>query len=86
MANKKIITAEELDALHDAGGDMTPYLDLTSARRPGLETQRVNVDFPKWMVESLDSESARLGITRQSIIKVWISERLAIVQGKIAKS
>jgi hypothetical protein len=86
MANKKTKTAEELDALHDAGADMTPYLDLASARRPGLETQRVNVDFPKWMVESLDSESQRLGITRQSIIKVWISERLETVQGKIAKS
>jgi hypothetical protein len=82
MANKKIITAEELDALHDAGGDLTPHLDLASARRPGLETQRVNVDFPRWMIESLDAEAGRLGITRQSIIKFWIGERLETAHRK----
>lgn len=55
---------------------MTPALDLSSARRPGLEQRRVNVDFPVWMIESLDREARRLGVTRQSIIKMWIAERL----------
>lgn len=76
MAAKKFLTAEELDALHDQGADMTPYVDLASARRPGLEAQRVNVDFPKWMVESLDREAERRGLPRQALIKYWISERL----------
>lgn len=73
---RRLHTAEELDAMHDAGVDMTPFLDLASARRPGLEAQRVNVDFPQWMVASLDREAGRRGITRQSMIKYWISERL----------
>jgi hypothetical protein len=69
--------AEEFDAKFDAGEDITEYLDYSAARRPGLVQRRVNVDFPSWMVESLDREAARLGVTRQSIIKVWIAERLA---------
>jgi hypothetical protein len=76
MTTKQLHTAEELDALHDAGVDMTPYVDLSTARRPGLETHRVNVDFPQWMVSRLDHEADRRGITRQSMIKYWISERL----------
>lgn len=68
--------AEEFDQKFDDGGDMTVDLDLTAARRPALEQRRVNVDFPSWMIESLDREARRLGVTRQSIIKVWIAERL----------
>ena len=56
--------------------DVTPHLDLSGARRPGLEQKRVNVDLPKWMIESLDREAKRLGVTRQSIIKMWLAERL----------
>jgi len=51
-------------------------LDLPQAVRPGVQQRRVNVDFPVWMIESLDNEAERLGVTRQSIIKVWIAERL----------
>jgi hypothetical protein len=51
-------------------------LDLSGARRPLQEARRVNVDFPAWMVESLDREARRLGVTRQSVIKIWIAERL----------
>jgi len=68
--------ASEFDERFDAGEDVTEALDLASARRPGREQRRVNVDFPGWMVEGLDQEAQRLGVTRQSIIKVWISERL----------
>ena len=68
--------AEELDRKFDDGEDITGELDLASARRPLREQRRVNVDFPSWMVESLDREAKRLGVTRQSIIKVWIAERL----------
>lgn len=56
--------------------DIIADLDLTKARRPGLEQRRVNVDFPLWMVESLDREARRLCVTRQSVIKVWIADRL----------
>jgi hypothetical protein len=68
--------AEEFDQKFDDGEDVTGDLDLTAIRRPGLEQRWVNVDFPLWMIESLDREARRLGVTRQSIIKVWIAERL----------
>jgi hypothetical protein len=68
--------ASELDKHFDDGEDIRGELDLGSARRPNREQRRVNVDFPSWMVESLDREARRLGVTRQSIIKVWIAERL----------
>jgi hypothetical protein len=68
--------AEEFDERFDRGEDVTPDLDLARLRRPSAEQRRVNVDFPVWMIESLDREAQRLGVTRQSIIKVWIAERL----------
>lgn len=67
---------EEFDSKFDAGEDVTSSLELSSARRPRQEARRVNVDFPSWMVESLDREARKLGVTRQSVIKVWIAERL----------
>ena len=68
--------AEEFDQKFDDGDDVTGDLDLAAIRRPALEQRRVNVDFPSWMIESLDREARRLGVTRQSIIKLWIAERL----------
>ncbi|TQE93323.1 MAG: CopG family transcriptional regulator [Spiribacter salinus] len=64
----------------DAGEEITDSLDMSRARRPNQETKRVNVDFPVWMIESLDKEAQRLGVTRQSIIKVWLAERLEEVR------
>ncbi|MDA3937079.1 MAG: CopG family transcriptional regulator [Actinomycetota bacterium] len=69
--------ANDLDKKFDDGvEDIIDDLDVSTARRPLKEAKRVNVDFPAWMVESLDQEAKRLGVTRQSIIKVWIAERL----------
>lgn len=68
--------AEEFDEKFDSGEDITSYLDMNTIRRPGHEQRRVNVDFPVWVIEALDKEAARIGVTRQSIIKVWITERL----------
>ncbi|NQT88518.1 CopG family transcriptional regulator [bacterium] len=68
--------ASEFDRKFDAGEDITEYLDMSSARRPGLEQKRVNVDFPMWMVHSLDKEAKRLGVPRQSLIKVMIAREL----------
>ena len=68
--------ASDFDRKFDDGADVTGDLDLSRARRPGQEQRRVNVDFPTWMIESLDREAKRLGVTRQSIIKVWIADRL----------
>ena len=65
--------ARELDRRFDAGEDITRYLDLSRARRPGQEQKRVNVDFPVWMIRSLDKEAKRLGVPRQSLIKVLIA-------------
>ncbi|HLG66742.1 MAG TPA: hypothetical protein VKV36_02590 [Acidimicrobiales bacterium] len=70
------MNTEEFDERFDAGEDVMAALDLPAARRPGLEQRRVNVDFPSWMIEKLDREAKRLGVTRQSVIKVWIAERL----------
>jgi hypothetical protein len=66
----------EFDKRFDEGDDISKYLDMTRARRPGQEQKRVNVDFPLWMVRLLDKEAKRLGVPRQSIIKVWVAERL----------
>jgi hypothetical protein len=69
--------ASELDKKFDDGvEDVIDEFNLSTATRPNREQKRVNVDFPLWMVESLDREAKRLGVTRQSIIKVWIAERL----------
>ncbi|HQV69149.1 MAG TPA: hypothetical protein PLJ62_10045 [Thermoflexales bacterium] len=72
--------AKEFDQKFDRGEDITAELDLDKARRPGEEQRRVNVDFPAWMIDSLDKEARRLGVTRQSIIKVWVAERLEKVK------
>jgi hypothetical protein len=68
--------AEEFDKKFDEGGDVTEYLDVSKARRPTQEQKRVNVDFPLWMIKQLDKEAKRLGVPRQSIIKLWVAERL----------
>jgi len=68
--------ASAFDKKFDAGEDITDMLDLSQARRPGLEAKRVNVDFPAWMVQSLDREARKLGVTRQSLIKMWLADKL----------
>ena len=75
---KNYIKAEDLDTKFEAGEDITGYLDLKKAQRSGLDQRRVSVDFPAWMIWELDREAKRLGVTRQSIIKFWISERLGL--------
>ncbi len=78
----KKITAEEFDRKFDNGEDIDEYLDFSTAVRlkdmknMKTKTKKVNVDFPEWVIESLDREAKRIGVTRQSIIKVWIAERL----------
>ena len=78
----KTMTAKEFDEKFDNGEDITEYLDFESAvrlkdvKKLKTETKKVNVDFPEWIVESLDREAKKIGVTRQSIIKVWIAERL----------
>lgn len=73
---KAIISAEELERRFDDGEDISGFLDWDSARRPGLEPRRVNVDLPGWMISELDKQASLIGVTRQSIIKVWLSERI----------
>lgn len=65
--------AKDFDKKFDAGEDVTGDLDLAMARRPGHEQRRVNVDFPIWMIESLDREASRLGVPRQSLIKMLVA-------------
>jgi hypothetical protein len=68
--------AKILDKMFEEGKEITPHLVLSNARRPGHEQRRVNVDFPSWIIESLDVQASSLGVTRQSVIKMWIAERL----------
>ncbi len=69
--------AKTFDRKFDRGARVVDQLDLNRARRVGTDPKRVNVDFPSWMVDSLDSEARRLGVTRQSLIKLWLAERLS---------
>ena len=70
--------AKDLDKLFDSGEvDITPYLELAEGQRPDQEQKRVNVDFPVWMLRKIDQSAKRLGVPRQSLIKVWLAERLA---------
>jgi hypothetical protein len=68
--------ASEFDKNFDEGGDIQNVLDLSKAKRSMQDQKRVNVDFPACMIESLDREASRVGVTRQSIIKIWLAERL----------
>ena len=76
------VKAAKFDAEFDRGNDVTTYLDVSKARRPGLEPRRVNVDMPAWMIASLDREAERLGVPRQSLIKLWIAERLEALRAR----
>ncbi len=68
--------AEEFDKRFDECEDVSQYLDISKSRRPVQQQKRVNVDFPLWMIQLLDKEAKRLGVPRQSIIKLWVAERL----------
>jgi len=68
--------AKDFDERFDKGEDIIRFLDCSKARRPAQEQKRVNVDFPVWMIHSLDREARRLGVTRQSVIKLWLADRL----------
>lgn len=68
--------AKDFEQQFDEGLDLTATLDMSKARRVLQEQRRVNVDFPAWMIDSLDKEASKMGVTRQSVIKVWLAERL----------
>ena len=68
--------AKELDKQFDEGKSVLEHLDFSKAKRLNQKQKRVNVDFPIWMIRSLDKEAKRLGVPRQSIIKIWLAERL----------
>jgi len=68
--------ASDFDQEFDDGENILEHLDLSKARRPAEEQKRINMDVPVWMLDALDREAKRLGVTRQSIIKIWLAERL----------
>lgn len=72
----KQATAEQLDALHDAGGDLSSYTDRSKAVRPGRVVQRVNVDFPVDLLSAIDREARRIGVTRQAFIKLRMADAI----------
>jgi len=73
--------AEDFEKKFDEGQSILEDLDLSKARRPEQEQRRVNVDFPVWMIQSLDKEARRIGVSRQSVIKMWLAERLEKIAG-----
>lgn len=77
--------AKKFEQLFDKGEDLSAALDLFKAKRVMQEQKRVNVDFPTWMIDSLDREASKLGVTRQSIIKVWLAERLEALGTSVKK-
>jgi len=72
----KTTRAADLDRRFDDGEDVSEHFDWSAARRPGLTARRVNVDFPEWMVNSLDVQARKRGVTRQALIKMWLADRL----------
>lgn len=77
--------ASEFDEKFDDDVDILEDLDLSKAKRSAQTTKRVNVDFPSWMLESLDREASRIGVTRQSIIKVWLAEKIETIHSNTVK-
>lgn len=76
MKKPSTMTAQEFEQRFDDGEDITPFIDKSSIRRPGVEPRRVNVDFPEWMIEKLDWQSRLIGVSRQALVKLWVSERI----------
>jgi hypothetical protein len=74
--------AKKFEQQFDDGVDLTASLDLSKGKRVLQEQKRVNVDFPTWMIDSLDREASKLGVTRQSVIKIWLAERLESTASK----
>lgn len=72
----KMISGEEFDRRFDAGEDMADYIDWSRAARPGASAKRVNVDFPPAMLNQLDAQARKRGVTRQALIKMWLADRL----------
>jgi hypothetical protein len=75
--------AKKFEQQFDDGVNLTASLDLSKARRVLQEQKRVNVDFPTWMIDSLDREASKLGVTRQSVIKIWLAERLELTTSNL---
>ena len=78
-ARTEAVSAARLDAMHDAGEDLSVQMDLSKATRPGRAVQRVNVDFPVDLLREIDQEARRLGVTRQAFIKVRLADALVKV-------
>jgi hypothetical protein len=75
-STRKALPATTLDAMHDAGVDLSAQMDTTKAQRPGRVVQRVNVDFPADLLREIDQEARRLGVTRQAFIKIRLADSL----------
>jgi hypothetical protein len=73
---KNSIKALDFDKKFDKNEKILSHLDISNSRRPGLEAKSIKIDFPLWMLESLDKEAKKLGVTRQAVIKLWLSDRL----------
>ncbi len=76
MMKKNSIKALDFDKKFDKNEEILSHLDLSDSKRPGLAAKSIRIDFPMWMIERLDREAKKLGISRQAVVKLWLSDRL----------
>ncbi|MBS3771964.1 MAG: CopG family antitoxin [Bacteroidales bacterium] len=73
---RKYISAKEFDEKFEAGEDLSEYLDMEKANRPGLKNKKIRLQLPEWMLGSVDREAKKMGVSRQAVLRMWISEKL----------
>ncbi len=77
--------ASELDKIFDENqDDILDYFDTSKIKMINEEPKRVNIDFPAWMVQSLDKEAKHIGVSRQAVIKMWLAEKLKDLNSQAA--
>lgn len=69
-------TSQQIDELFDSGGEVLPYADESTFERPRQAQRRMSVDMTVPMISRLDGYAEEYGVTRQSLVEIWLAERL----------
>ena len=79
--------ASQLDKKFDENKeDILEYFDTSKIKMINEKQRRVNIDFPEWMIQSLDKEAKHIGVSRQAVIKMWIADKLKSLNLQIHSS
>ena len=73
--SQRKLSARQFDEDFDKDRDVSKYVDFKSMKAH-YPVQRVNVDIPKDILQKVDQEAARVGVTRTALFKIWIAEHL----------